>query len=348
MVARGELGGDRQRLEQAGLGRGGAAAHQLEDVGVALLRHDRGAGGHRLGQGDEAELAAAPQHQVRRQPSEVLQCQGDLEQHLRLGLAARQLHRGHRFLHGREAEAAASGLAVDRQQRHTVAGRRAERVLVDAAQAGAEPQGVVAQLGRESSGPQRHRAGHRGLMVGVAGQRRRRLARRQLVERGGDGARALGERGHLVAQVEAQRRQHLVVARAAEVEARARFADRRGEAALERGVDVLVAELDLPVAGGMGGGERGQPVANRRDQGCGQQPNLAEHLGMGDRSAHVVRHQASVEPVILAGGVAQHPLVERPAPRPLPQPAHRRTAAAAVAACSPAACSSAKLPTRRE
>ena len=36
-----------------------------------------------------------------------------------------------------------------------------------------------------------------------------------------------------------------------------------------------------------------------------------QHLGVGDRGAHVVRDQAGVEEVVLAGRVAEHPLVER-------------------------------------
>ncbi len=51
-----------------------------------------------------------------------------------------------------------------------------------------------------------------------------------------------------VPQVQAQRDQHLVVARAAEMHAAAGLADALREPPLERAVRVLVRELDLPLA----------------------------------------------------------------------------------------------------
>jgi hypothetical protein len=105
MIARGQLRRHCQGLRQAAERGRGAAAHQLEHVRIALLRHDGRAGGHRRGQRDVAELLAAEQDQVGGQPAEVLHQQVDLEHQLRLGLAARQLHRGDRLVDGGEAEA---------------------------------------------------------------------------------------------------------------------------------------------------------------------------------------------------------------------------------------------------
>src|SRR6516164_2040152 len=56
LITRGKLGAHGERLEQAGLRGGGAAANELENVRVLLLRHDRGAGGEGLRQHDEAEF----------------------------------------------------------------------------------------------------------------------------------------------------------------------------------------------------------------------------------------------------------------------------------------------------
>src|SRR5207302_1555883 len=56
VIARGELGGDAERLGETRLRGGGAAAHQLEDIQVALLRHDRGTGRELFRQRQEAEL----------------------------------------------------------------------------------------------------------------------------------------------------------------------------------------------------------------------------------------------------------------------------------------------------
>ena len=47
---------------------------------------------------------------------------------------------------------------------------------------------------------------------------------------------------------------------------------------------------------------------------------IAEHLGMGDRAADVIRHEPRVEDVVLARRVTKHALVER---QPfVPEPAH--------------------------
>ena len=55
---------------QPGQEAGRLAPHQLRRVGVALLRHDAGAGGPRLGQRRQPELLGAPEHQLLRQPGE--------------------------------------------------------------------------------------------------------------------------------------------------------------------------------------------------------------------------------------------------------------------------------------
>ena len=134
------------------------------------------------------------------------------------------------------------------EPRGAVAGRRSQRVLVDAAQDRAEPLGVVADLGRETPRPQRHRARHGLLHVRVAGQRGARLAPGERLERLGGRKRPGAQLPDALAQVQPQGGEHLVVARAPEVNARAGRAEARGEAPLERAVAVLVAELDVPGA----------------------------------------------------------------------------------------------------
>src|SRR6185437_2919156 len=64
LVAGGQLGAHGERLGEAGLGGGGARAQQLEQVGVALLRHDRGAGGEGFGERHEPELGRCEQQYV--------------------------------------------------------------------------------------------------------------------------------------------------------------------------------------------------------------------------------------------------------------------------------------------
>ena len=75
----------------------------------------------------------------------------------------------------------------------------------------------------------------------------------------GAGAKAL----HDVAQIEPQRRQHLVVARAAEVQPPATLTDARGEQVFERGLPVFLIERDMPLAALMRSSDLGQCFANQ-------------------------------------------------------------------------------------
>ena len=120
-----------------------------------------------------------------------------------------------------------------------------------------------------------------------------------------------GQGGDGVPQVEAQGGEHLVVARAAEVEAGAGLADPLRQAGLEGGVDVLVVERDLQSPAACSRASSSSPARMAARSSAARSPASCEHLGVGDRGAHVVGDEAGVEAVVLAGGVAQDPLVER-------------------------------------
>jgi hypothetical protein len=137
------------------------------------------------------------------------------------------------------------------------------------------------------------------------------LARGELVERCRHRQCPFPQRLDLVAQIEPQRRQHLIVARPAQVDPGAGVADPGRQAGLERGMDVLFLDGDLPGAGRVLRGERLEAVADRGQVVRRQQPGGVQHLGVGDRGADVVGDEAGVQPVVLAGGVAEHPGVER-------------------------------------
>ena len=99
-------------------------------------------------------------------------------------------------------------------------------------------------------------------------------------------------------------------------------ADARREALLERGLAVLVGELDLPLARARA--RRASAVSPSRMASQIRVRRAAsaalQHLGVRDRGAHVVVHEALVERVVLAGRVREHTLVERRAL--VPEPAH--------------------------
>ena len=137
--------GERQALhddEQALEGAGDApdlGARQLGGVRVALLRHDRGAGGELVGQLDEAELRRRPEHDLlgeARQVHGADRRRGQrLEHEVAVGDAVERVG-------GRPVEAERLGrlVPVDRERR---AGqrRRAERAFV-------EPRARIGEAGR--------------------------------------------------------------------------------------------------------------------------------------------------------------------------------------------------------
>jgi hypothetical protein len=179
---------------------------------------------------------------------------------------------------------------------------------------------IVAQFGRETAGPQCHRAGHRLLHVGVTGELDGALARAQVVQRGNNRGDAGLELGHCIFQVQAQRREHLVVARSSEVHALAGFADALDQQILQSRLPVLVLELHAPLAARVRPADLAQAL---RDGGkiVGRDQALqVEHFRVRDRCAHVIGHETIVERMIFAGRVTQHALVEI---RSLvPQPTH--------------------------
>ena len=219
-----------------------------------------------------------------------------------------------------KAEALASRLATDVEIRRAVARRRSERVLSGAPFR--EPQAfrIVADLRGEALRPQCHRARHRLLHVRVSRQHDRALAQGERVERirDLDGAGVQGLRR--VAQIQAQRRQHLVVARTAGMQTAAGGADARGQHIFDGGLTVFLVERDAPAALRVFLGDGLERAPDGAVIGRPQQPRIAQHVGVCQGGADVVTHQAVVEQMVLACGVSEHALVER---GPLvPQSAH--------------------------
>ena len=88
VVAGRQLLGDVQYFMERRLRHGTAPAHQLEHVGIALLRHDRGARGESFRQTDETVFLCVEEQQVGGEPSHILREQCDLEEQLRFGFAS--------------------------------------------------------------------------------------------------------------------------------------------------------------------------------------------------------------------------------------------------------------------
>ncbi len=147
--------------------------------------------------------------------------------------------------------------------------------------------------------------------MGVAGQFDLALVDRDLFERRDDLSRELGELVDRILDIEPECRQHLVVARPAEMDATARFADGIDEPSLERRVHVLVGKLDGPLAPGMSRAQGLEPGRDRRALERLEQALSLEHARMRNRGADVVFDEAGVEQVVLSRGKTEDPLVQR-------------------------------------
>ncbi len=137
------------------------------------------------------------------------------------------------------------------------------------------------------------------------------MRRGDLAERGCDGSRPGGECANLLLHPEAQRREHLVVARAPEVNPPAGRSDALGEPSFERRMHIFVAGLDSPKSLRMFGSERLQCAIDRREIAFLQQSLRSQHRGVRARSAGIVGDETVVESRILACRVSEHLLVER-------------------------------------
>src|SRR5450631_4481866 len=106
--------------------------------------------------------------------------------------------------------------------------------------------GVIAHLRGKASSPERHGTWHRPLHMRVTRQHSCVLTLAERIERFGDADRACAQLLDDIAEVETQRREHLVIARTPQMNAAARGADALGKPLLKRRLAVLIVKLDAP------------------------------------------------------------------------------------------------------
>ncbi len=113
-----------------------------------------------------------------------------------------------------------------------------------------------------------------------------------------------------IAQVQANRRQHLIIPRAAQVNAPTRRADPVREPLFEGGLTVLVYQLDPPLAAGVLLADRSESGADCGQVGIRQKLLSVEHLSVRNRTAHVITDQTLIECVILPSRVLKYSVIE--------------------------------------
>ena len=181
--------------DEVAVGAARLAPDELGGVGVALLRHHRGAGGAGLVDRDEGEFGRGPEDDLLAVTREVHEQgrrrRGELDAGVAVGHGVHGIARG-----PREAEGGGSPLAVDRQARPGQ-GAGAQRALVGARVRVLEA--AVVALERRAPGEQVVGEGDRlrPLHVRVAGHEGAGVLRRELaqrVERVEEGASSLAAR----------------------------------------------------------------------------------------------------------------------------------------------------------
>ena len=105
------------------------------------------------GRRDVSEFMGVKQQQVGGEPGNVLREQRDLEQQLRLGFAARQLHSRDRLLGDAEAETLARCFAADVQIRRAESRGGPQWIFADAPLCQFKALCIVAQFSGKSLGP---------------------------------------------------------------------------------------------------------------------------------------------------------------------------------------------------
>ena len=280
--------GDQVAVDAAGL-----ATRQFGNVGVLFLRHDRAAGAEAVGQVDETDARAHPQHQLFRQA-------GDVGHDQRAGSAEldREVTVGHGIQRvaadAVKAECARNAFAVDRVRG---AGQRggAQRQAVDAFAAVGQTFGIAAE--------------HFGISQQMVAERDR-LGDLQVGEARHDGVGVLERNGgervaqlvqqfdfevDLVPHPEADVGGDLIVARAAGVQALAGIADQFGQAALDVQVHVFEIKQPFEAAGLDFSQNTCHAATNGFKVGIADQFDGVQHLGMCQRALDIEFGQTFVE-----------------------------------------------------
>ena len=228
----------------------GLGAHQLGGVGIALLRHDRGAGGEAVGEARRSRIAASHQSTISSAKRE--RCIGAIDAAASASSAkSRSETASSEFAVGRSKPSALAVAFRSIGKRGAGERRRAERRFVQPPAAIGEAAAVALKhldIGEEMMAEgdrlralQMREARHHGVGMRLGLRRPAPTAAR------GAGASMRVDR---VAHPEAEVGRHLVVARARGMQPAGRLADQLLQPRLDIHVDVLERAREREVAGG--------------------------------------------------------------------------------------------------
>ena len=231
------------RCGNAGIGR----AHQFDHIGIALVRHDRTAGGVLRRQRDERELGAGEQAQIPGEAAQIEQRGSQRFDRRHLELAARQLCVRRRDLQPSKTKRFGHMIAIQRQI-HPVTGGGAERIGVDPYQRVARTLRVVDEPFGPRRPPHAQRRHHRALQMGIARQRQKPFGlcacERDL---GAFDAQCMQTR-KTIFQPQPRCDQNLIVAAAARMDFPAGIAEALDQPRFDRRMTVFVALVEHEIA----------------------------------------------------------------------------------------------------
>ena len=221
----------------------GLAAHELERIGILLLRHHAAAGAERVGQLEEAVLVAAEDDQILGQPAEVHHRHRARVEERRREVAIRRRVDAVGD-DAREAEIARERVDVDRVAVPAIAPEPSGSA---SASSRAPCEALVVAPQRRGVREEEMRDEHRLRRPEVRERRHQRVAgRRRPAPRAPRRTRATAalQQRNAPAQIEPQVERHLLVARPAGVQPAAGVAEALDQQPLDEAVHVLVGAVD--------------------------------------------------------------------------------------------------------
>ena len=308
-VTRGEIVSDHHNLLGHTLQFVTLGAREFEDIGVLLVGHDGRAGGEGIVQLDEAEVLAREHASIE---GKFGNGAGNAAQSLRddaFGLATSHLRIDDVVGHRVEAQQVSCHLATQRETR-PVAGSRTKGVAVDYTIGALQHLQVIDEALSIGAEPQAKTGGHSHLQVGITRHKDVAIAfglRLQHIEELSDG---LDDCLDLVAHIELEVDEHLVVAASTRMDLLADIAQAAREDEFHLAMDVLNAFFDDETA--FEGIAVNLLHLTKQDVEfiAGEQADAFEHSDVRHGAKHVVGGEIEVHLAVATDGIAFDVLID--------------------------------------
>ncbi|MNM83333.1 hypothetical protein D3C81_953920 [compost metagenome] len=287
-------------LGTCGRNAGVGGAHQFDHVRIALVRHDRAAGGVLRRQRYEGELAGGEQRQIPRDPAQIQRRTTQGFQRGQLELAARQLCVDRVDLHAGETQRRRGVLTIQRQV-DAVTGGGAQRIGIDQRTRVTRTDGIVDERFCPAGPPHARRRHHGTLDMGVTRQRLQLFGLRTIQRDLGDVGADLCHTLQLLLQPQTRGHQDLVIAAATSVDLATRITQTLGQARFNGRMAILVLFVQHEGATAEVIRQRRQFALERGQFVRRQDADVLQAFGMRGTGLDVVQEEFTVEDDVIAG-----------------------------------------------